>query len=185
MKRVLPILLVLFLAGCAGSNPQMERALKLRQKLETGDGCRFCCCVTADYGDQLVDFSMECAVGGDGTVFFTVTDPETISGITGSISETGGKLTFDETVLAFETLTEAQLSPIAAPWLLIRTLRSGYLTACGEENGRLRLTVHDSYREKSAVLEIWLNEQDLPARGEVFWEEKRILTVTVDQFAFV
>lgn len=185
MKRMLSILLVLFFTGCAGSDRQMNRALELRHKLETGNGCQFSCQITADYGDQLVSFSLACLAEKQGGVSFTVTAPDTISGITGNISGEGGKLTFDETVLAFDTLTEELLSPVAAPWLLIHTLRSGYLTTCGEENGLLRLTIHDSYREKSTCLDIGLDENDVPAWGEVFWEGKKILTVTVDDFTFL
>lgn len=185
MKRFLPLLLVLFLTGCSGTNSQMDRALFLRSSLEKGSGCSFSCTVTADYGDKLYSFGMDCVVDSQGSLSFTVTAPETIAGITGSVSEDGGKLTFDDVALAFELMADNLLSPVSAPWLLVHTLRSGYLTSCGLENGVLRLSIDDSYEDDAAHLDIWLDESDLPARGEIFWDGRRILSVEVNNFAFL
>lgn len=186
MKRFLAILLItVLLAGCAGGNSQMDRALAMRDKLLKSQGCTFDAVITADYGDKVYTFSMHCQADAMGDMTFTVTDPETISGITGTVSREGGKLTFDDTAVAFPMLADGQVIPVSAPWLLVHTLRSGYLTACGRDGEDLRLTIDDSYADEALQLDIWIDPQDLPVRGEILWQGRRVLSLEVRNFAYV
>lgn len=183
MKRffLLALLLVL-LTGCGGAAKEMERGMALRSKLLSAKGCSFEAEITADYGDKLHIFSMHCQGNDQGDLQFTVTGPETIAGITGSISREGGKLTFEDTALHFEMLVDDQVTPISAPWILLKTLRGGYLTSACEEEGLLRLSMDDSYAEDALHLDIWLDEKDQPVRAEVLYKERRILSLTVTNF---
>ncbi|MBQ9168627.1 MAG: hypothetical protein IJX67_09510 [Oscillospiraceae bacterium] len=186
MKRIIPLLLlVLLITGCSGGNSQMDRAMELRSQLQKSTGCSFESVITADYGDKIYTFAMECRTDQAGNLSFTVTEPESISGISGTVSEDGGKLTFDDVALAFELLADDQVTPVSAPWILIHTLRGGYLTACGEENGILRLSIDDSYEDDALHLDVWLDEGDLPARGEILWDGRRILSVEVRNFEYL
>ena len=116
---------------------------------------------------------------------FTVQQPEAIAGITGTVSATGGKLTFDKEALAFEWMADGQITPVAAPWVLMHTLRSGYLTSCGREGEILRMAIDDSYADDALHLDIWLDEQDLPKYAEILWQGRRILSIKVKNFQFV
>lgn len=176
------LILMLYLTGCAKGNSELERGMALRSKLLQADGAAFEIDITADYGDKLHQFSMSCQSDDKGNVEFTVTSPETIAGITGTISEGTGALTFDDTALYFDLLTDEQLSPVSSPWILIKTLRSGYLRAAGMEGERLRLTIDDSYEEDALQLDIWLNGSDLPERAEVLYDGKNILSLAVRSF---
>ena len=99
MKRIIPILLILvLLAGCAGARDTMDRAMALRSAL-LAKGAEFDAAVTADYGDKTYSFGMHCRMEAQGKVTFSVTAPETIAGITGTVSASGGKLTFDGNAL--------------------------------------------------------------------------------------
>ena len=62
----------------------MERGLTLRTALLGSSLCSFDVDIIADYGDKLHVFSMNCQADSTGTVRFTVTAPESISGITGT-----------------------------------------------------------------------------------------------------
>ena len=157
----------------------MERALEVRGKMK--GPCSFQSVITADFGEQIYTFSMDCVCDADGVLRFTVTEPESIAGIQGEISGKGGKITFDEHALVFSLLADEQVSPVSAPWLLMKTLRSGYLTSCNQEEEFLRLTVNDSYEEDALTLDIWLRDS-LPVRGEILFRGKRILTVEVSDF---
>ena len=156
--------------------------MMLRSQLLSARECTFDAEITADYGDKICSFSMNCIGNSDGSLLFTVTAPETIAGITGSVSEEGGKLTFDDTVLQFPLLADDQLSPVSAPWIFYHTLRNGYLTSAGMEDGQLRLSIDDSFRDDALHLDIWLNEADIPIRSEILHENTRILTLTVENF---
>lgn len=185
VKKVFCIICVLLcLTGCAGED-SMDRALALRSRFQQSGGCTFQAEITADYGQTLHTFVLDCIADPMGSVGFTVVSPESISGITGEISVEGGKLTFDDKVLAFQTLAQGQINPVSAPWVIMRCLSAGYLTAAGEEEELLRLSINDSYEQDALHTDIWLDKNDLPVYGEILWEGRRILSVKVENFVFV
>ena len=81
--------------------------------------------------------------------------------------------------------TAVVVSPVSGPWLLMKTLRSGYLTSCGVEDGCLRIAIDDSYEDDALHLDVWLDESDCPKRGEILWKGRRILTVEIENFVFL
>ena len=185
MRRVFAVIVILlFLVGC-GSDDHMNRALSLREQLLKSNGCTFDAVVTADYGDAIYTFSMNCQTDKNGNLFFAVTDPETIKGINGRIDENSGSLTFDSQVLAFETLADGQITPVSAPWILIHTLRGGYLASCGKDESGLRIRIDDSYEEDALLLDIWLDDSNLPFRGEILWQGRRVVSIDVRNFSYL
>ena len=185
MKRILALwCLLVMLTGCTGTNDEMDRAMALRSKMLT-QGVRFDADITADYGEKFYAFSVQCEADAQGNLSFTIAAPETIAGITGTVSAAGGKLTFDGKALSFPLLADDQITPVSGPWVLIKTLRSGYLTSCGTEGGMIRVAIDDSYADDALHLDIWLDEKDLPVRGEILWQGRRILTLVVKNFCFV
>lgn len=186
MKKMGALILgFLFLTGCGKASTEIERGMQLRSKLLQSSQCSFDAEITADYGDKVHIFSMACQADGKGDIRFTVLEPESIAGITGTVNGDGGHLTFDDTALHFDLLADDQLSPVSAPWILLKTLRSGCLTSACTEEEVIRLTIDDSYDDDALNLDIWLDQQDLPARGEILYDGKRILSVTVKNFAIV
>ena len=113
---------------------------------------------------------------------FTVLQPESIAGITGNISSGEGKLTFDDVALQFPLLADGQITPISGPWILMKTLLGGYLTAVSEEEDLLHLTINDSYEEDALQMEIWLNEENAPVCAEILYDGRRIVTMNVENF---
>lgn len=185
MKRILAILLVLFtLTGCAGQGAELDRAMALRTKL-LAQPVFFDARITADYGDAVHSFALFCQADAQGNLTFTVTEPQSIRDITGTVSAGTGKLTFDDKAIAFDLLADGQLSPISAPWIFLKALRSGYLTSCGKEGEHLRLAVDDSYADDALHLDIWLGSDDLPLRAEILWQGRRLLSMDVGNFTFV
>ena len=162
----------------------MDRAMALRARTQQTK-VSFDVAMTADYGDKTYDFSMSCQGDTEGNLSFTVTAPESISGISGSISKGTGKLTFDDQMLVFELLSDGLLSPVCGPWVMLKSLQSGYLTSCGTEGSDLRVTIDDSYQDKALHLDVWLGEGDIPKRCEIYWEGRRLLTMNVKNFVFL
>lgn len=182
MKRVWLLLLsVVLLTGCGG-NRELNRAMELRSDLLKAKGCSFETQVTADYGDKVHIFTMACTVDDKGELTFAVKKPDTLAGITGNVSDTGGKLTFDGTALAFPLLAEDRLAPVSAPWLLLKTLRSGYLSSAGMDGDHLRITIDDRYEEDALTLDVWVNRENRPLRAEICWAGQKILTMDVENF---
>lgn len=162
----------------------MDRAMAMRSKFQSS-GCMFRATVSADYGDMIHTFVLDCTADETGDVSFAVAAPDTISGITGTLTGKAGFLTFENEVLAFSMLADGQLSPVSAPWILVSTLRGGYLRYCTETDGGYRLTVDDSYADQAMQVDIWLDENDQPTGAEILWQGRRILTVKVESFAFL
>jgi len=182
LKKCAAVLLLLLLTGCSRPPEAMERGMELRSKLLQSSACSFAANITADYGNQLQQFSMECESDTKGDLKFTVTKPESIAGISGRLTGAGGTLTFDNTALAFDLIAEEQLSPVSAPWILIKTLRSGNLTSACEEDGSIRLSVDDSYEDDPLRLDIWLNPESYPDRADILYDGRRILSVALENF---
>ena len=182
MKRIRVLLpLLLLLSGC-GTNEPMERAMALRSQLLTAAGCSFEAKITADYGDTLETFTLSCKGDPQGQVFFTVQEPESISGITGTLSQEGGKLTFEDKALGFGFLTDDQLSPVSAPWIFLDFLRSGYLTSACREGERILVSGQDSFEDSGLLADLWLEPGNLPVRCELLYRNRRILTLEIRDF---
>jgi len=185
MKRIIGIVcLLVLLSGCAKGEAELDRAIALRTKL-LSQGVSFDAEITADYGDKTYTFSVSCKTDTGGNLVFSVREPAGISGISGTVSVSGGKLTFDDQALAFPLLADGQLSPVSGPWILMNSLRSGYLSSCGAEGNLLRVAIDDSYAQDALHLDIWLDEKDCPVRGEILWKGRRLLSIAVSNFVFL
>lgn len=159
--------------------------MALRERILQSQGCSFSATVTADYGEKVYRFTTDCNTDREGNLLFTVKAPETISGINGRILHKTGQLTFDDVVLAFELVADGEISPVSAPWIMMQTLRGGYLSSCGYDADGLRLTIFDSYKEDALQLDVWLTEAGDPAYAEILWQGRRILSITVENFTFL
>lgn len=168
--------------GCNRESNEVETGMRLRSRLLKSEQCGFSVYITANYGDTLRNFSMDCSADSEGNISFSVTAPDTISDITGKLTGNGGELIFDDTVLSFPLLADGLISPICAPWILMKTLRSGYLTSAGVADNTIRLTIDDSYEDNSLQLDIWLKEDDLPKYADILYEGKRIMQLSVENF---
>ena len=184
MKRIAFLLcFVVLLTGCAGKEDQLDRAMALRGKL-LASSVSFDATVSADYAEYLYSFTLHCQMDAQGELQFQVTAPESISGISGKVSKTGGKLTFDDKALGFSLMAEGRFSPVSGPWILMNTLRSGYLTSCTREGDGLRLSIDDSFENDALHLDIWLSDQEVPVHGEVLWKGRRLLSIDLENFTF-
>ena len=177
--------LMVLITGCSQENRELASAMKFRQELLSAQGCSFQADVTADYGDGQLGFSMDCRGDSSGNLDFEITAPASIAGIKGSISDQGGSISFDDQALYFPLLTDDQLTPASFPWIFLKTLRSGCITSVCREEALLHVTVDDSYEEDALTLDIWLQEEKIPVRGDILYDGKRILTIAVENFTFL
>ena len=183
MKRLLAAaaVLILLLSGCGRKESQMNRALALRERVQKGS-ISFDVEITADYGDRLVTFTLACQSDPEGSLSFQVLEPESIAGISGRIAGEKGKRTFDEAVLAFPMMADGLLAPVSAPWIFLKTLRTGYLSSAGMEGASLRLCMEDSYQDDALHVDIWLDEENAPQRAEILHEGQKYLSLAIRSF---
>ena len=176
------IVIAFILTGCGSAEDPSDEALELRRSIMEAETCSFQTLIYADYEDELYSFQMDCASDSTGTIRFTVTEPVTIAGITGELSGDGGALTFDDRILAFPMLTQLQLTPVSGPWIFLNTLRSGYITGCGREEDDLVIYIDDSFEEEPLHMQLYVNKDLIPYCAEIFWKERRILTLEIQNF---
>lgn len=180
-KWAISLVILILMCGCSAES-EIERGMAFRSAILKAQGCVFDAEVTAEYPEYTYTFQMNCSFDEQGSMAFAVISPNTIAGITGTVSHAYSALTFDGEVLYIDLMTDDQLNPVSAPWILMKTLRSGYLTSACVEEGYLRLTMDDSYEDCALHLDIWLDADDIPVRGEVVYNGRRILAVAVSQF---
>ena len=175
----------MLLCGCHTADSDLDAALALRKKLSSGAGCSFLAEITADYGDSVYTFELECESSENGDLRFSVVSPDTISGISGTLSETGGQMDFDNEVLAFPMMVEGEISPVSAPWLMLHSLLGGYIRGCGADGEGVKIIIDDSYAQEPLQVDLWLNSQQLPKGCEIMWQGRRIMSINIKSFAFV
>ena len=183
MKRLgVLLIIVCLISGCNGENRELQRGIDLRQKLLSASGCSFAAQIQADYKDHVYTFAVDCSTDENGNLQFSVKEPSTLEGITGTLRASGGELTFDDTALAFPFLADGTLSPVSAPWLFLNTLKCGRIRCAGKDGDTLRITLDDSYEEDALQVDVWLDDSDIPIRSAVFYQGRRILSVLIHNF---
>ena len=185
MKRLFALSLMLFLlVGCKEASSNMDQALAMRQQL-LKNSCTFCASITADYEDIIYSFKLNCKADPAGDIQFAVVMPEEISGITGIVGAKGGKLTFDDKELAFPLLADGLISPVSAPWLFIRSARSGYIKSSGTADNETRITINDNYASEALQVDIYLDQSGIPTHADLYWQGRRILSMDITDFVYV
>ena len=183
MKRLMALVMIsMLMFGCSSDQTCMDRALALRESLLKSEACTFDAAVTADYGNMTYTFEMRCSSKKSGAVDFVVTKPDSISGISGTIASDSGQISFNDQILAFSTIADGQITPVATPWVFLNSLMNGYLRACSREKDGYMLCVDDSYREDALQLNVWINESNLPIAADILWQGKRIMSIQVNNF---
>lgn len=176
------LLIISTFCGCSTKDDAWNQALNLRKKLLSATACSFSTEISADYGDIIHTFQMDCSVDGLGNLDFSVTAPESIAGICGSITQDGASLTFEDKALAFPMQADDQISPVCSPWLFMNALRGGYLSGCAEDDTGLCLYIDDSFRDYPLRFEVYADSDTIPTHVDFVWENNRILSLNIKNF---
>lgn len=179
---VLMMCLCLLLGGCGGRSQGVSPAIAFRASLVQAGGCSFRAELTADYGDYVVPFALDCETEVNGQTHFTVAAPETLAGITAAVDETGGTVTYDGLMMDFGLLANGRLAPAAGPGRrgILLVLR---LSRRGRGGGRrFRATYEKDYEEKMLKVDTWF-ENGIPIYAEVCYNGQRILNLTISEFS--
>ena len=183
MKRILLfVLCLLLMSGCSSGKEALDAGHELRSNILQSSGCSFLATVTADYGEELYSFDMLCSFDKNGEMVFEIQSPDSISGISGKIDSQSGSFTFDDQMVAFKTFADGQITPVTAPWVLMKAVRGGYISACTKENTGYYLQLDDSYAQDPLTVDLWLDCNKVISSGELLWDGHRILSVKVSDF---
>ncbi len=186
MKKVMVLLVaaVLLLGGCGKTKDAQNDLLKIRQDI-SGKEYAFLASIHADFGENTYDFKLDCRFDTVGNMTFSIVSPETISGITGKINTAGGQLTFDDKAVAFCLMADGQISPVCAPWLAIKGLRSGFLSSWRKEDGGTLFSIDDTFEGARVAFRVVVTNDLQIQSAEILWEDRCILSIAVENFRYL
>ena len=185
MKRWITTFLIPFmLIGCTPKPHSMDKFDIFRQTLLESSNVAFTAEITADYGDEIYSFVVECTANESGDLSFEVMMPDTISGIQGMVSGESGHLTFDDHVLAFKSIADDRLTPVTSPWVFLRALRGGYITSCGNIDDGYLAVIQDTFHDNPLTIEVSFYD-DKPLGAEIYWNHSRVITLVIQNFTLL
>ena len=183
-KKLLAIAMTLLLLGGCGkkTDATMQRALDFRSALLGAGGCTFSADFTADYEDEIFQFSAQCVCDGAG-VTLTVTAPETLCGIRAEVKGDDARVLFDDTQIALSLLSE-RLAPMSAPFRFYGAWTEDYVQYTGAEGELLRMTAAQGYDKEELSVDTWLDSENIPLRAEIAAEGRTLLFAEITDFRF-
>lgn len=183
MRRALCVILICLICTACSSEAELSPAIDFRSELVSSGGASFSAEVLADFGQTVQTFCMDCRSDGVGKLTFTVTAPETLSGITGTVTDSGGTITYDGMAMDFGLLANGNVIPAAAPAIVCACWIDAYISSTGQEGDGCRVTYEKDFEEKALTVDTWF-EKNIPICAEVCYNDKRILSITFDDFSF-
>lgn len=177
------MLLCFLLAGCAGEERSLSPAIQFRKELVQAGGCSFSADITADFGDTVQMFSMDCITDETDALHLTVQEPKTLAGITATVSEYGGKLTYDGMAMDFGLLANGNVIPAAAPAIVTACWTGEYISFAGDDGDYYRATYEKNFDDKKLIVETWY-EKGVPICAEICYNNERVIKITIRDFSF-
>lgn len=190
MRRCLIAILVftmLSFTACreGGRDNALQPAMNFRAELLNSGGAAFSAEVTADYGEEVYNFTLECQYATDGATKITVSAPDTLSGITAEIENETGKLTFGDTELSFGTLADGTVTPLSAPAVLGRCWQGAYIASGGKEKENYRVSYCDGFGDDQLLADTWFSQKGIPIYAELCYNETCVLMLQITDFSFL
>lgn len=159
---ILFLLLVLFTTGCSARSGESD-ADKIREHYSELKEATYDVTLRTDFGDRVLDFSVEYQhkTGGGGRM--KVISPELIAGIEAEIGANGISLIYDGMTLELGALPGTGLSPMESLPFIVNQWSGGYVTQTGSEKraGRALITVTTRVTQGETVLEVttWFEKE--------------------------
>ena len=143
MRRILScvLMMTLLLAGCGndrGDSPE-DLAARIRVEYLALNGWSSVVNLSANYDEQVFDFTVNARWEREGDTVLTVTEPDLVAGITARIRDGETLLEYDGAGLSLGMLDLSGLTPVSAIPALMGYVTTGYMARCswsGEGEGR-------------------------------------------------
>ena len=126
------LMMTLLLTGCGKSeadNPDHLASL-IRAEYLALTGWSAVTELTADYGEQVFDFTVKASWEQDGDTVLTVIEPELIAGITARIRDGETLLEYDGMGLSLGMLDLSGITPVSSIPALMDCITTGYMARC-------------------------------------------------------
>ena len=180
LKIAVPMILLLTLCACGVKNEQ--EPLRFRTALTEAGGCSYDTVLTADFGDYLRQYSLNCDCSAEGATEFTVLAPEGAAGITATVEGEDAAVSYDDVTLAVEEFSSRRISPMAAPHLLVQAWSHGYMESWGMDGDYLQVTYVLGQGLNRIDVVTWFSD-GVPVRGEITDGTNRLISCEIMDFS--
>jgi len=181
-RIIIAFLLCLLCTACASEEEVLSPAIDFRAEVVQNGGCSFVAQVEADFGQTVQMFTLQCQTNENDELRFSVLAPETLAGISATVTEGGGTITYDGMAMDFGLLANGNVIPAAAPAIVSSCWTNAYIASAGNENSLYRATYEKNYDEKKLIVETWF-EKGLPISAEICYNNERVIKITISDFS--
>lgn len=181
LKFAVPMLLLLLLCACGAGETSAQTPVSFRTGLKEAEGCSFISAVTADYGDYIRQFTLECDCALDSSTL-TVREPDNAAGIIATVSGETATVSFGDTILAVEEFATRKISPMAAPYLLERAWCEGYISSTGRDGMSETVEYLLGYGSDELIITT-VFEDGIPLRAEISDGKNSLVTCEISDFS--
>ncbi len=183
-RRLGVFLCVLLLSGCAARQDAVQEAMDFRVRLLEAKACRFSAAVTADFGERVCDFSLDCVYAPqENEASLTVTAPDSIAGITATVAGGEAEVAFDGLRLELGTLPGGRAVPLQLPRILGDAWAYGYIESEAEIPGGHLVTWRAGSGDEELLVYTWFDEQRVPTEAVVYCGSVRVLGAELRGFS--
>lgn len=179
------VCLTLLLSGCQKTEEsEVQKALDFRTALLAAPACAYAAEVTADFGDRVFEFGLDCSYNAqENSAALTVTSPELIAGIEAAVDGEQAQVTFEETSLELGTMAGGHVAPLQLPQLLGNAWAYGYVESQAAEGDGWLVTYRTGYGTEELLIYTRFDESLSPRQAEVYYDGACVLTAEIDSFA--
>ena len=175
---------LLLFSSCKGSGGELQEALDFRTALLDATSCGFTAEVTADYGQRVYEFSLDCTYHQqENTAELEVIAPETISGIKASVDGEDASVSFEDTVLSFGTMAGGHVAPLQLPQLLGDAWVYGYLETVSKSDDGQLATYRTGYGDNELLIYTYFDSDMKPTRAEVYYDDQCVLRAKLSDYS--
>lgn len=182
LRIAVPMLLLLLLCACGAGETSAQTPVRFRTSLTEAGGCDLAAAVTADYGDYIRQFTLDCSLE-IGKTAFTVTQPDNAAGITATVSGEKAAVSFGDTILAVEEFSTRKISPMAAPYILERAWSTGYVSSTGMDGEWETVEYLLGYGSDQLTVTTAFSGQ-VPVKAEISDGKNNLVTCEISDFSF-
>lgn len=164
MKRTVLFALMItlvFLTSCAGAGVTDEQRVEEYRLIMAEANITVTADVTAGIGEKVVDYRLKCETDGEKS-HVEVLEPELIAGVTVTVSESSGELSYEGVILEANSLTDTGLSPVSALPNLAAAYARGHISALWRETyEETAAIVMDMTAAEDTTMRLWINAETM------------------------
>ena len=152
----LALILMIFAPGCGPKRNESDAARVREHYTSSSETVYNNVTLRTDFGDRVMDFTVNYTRRPDGSGHMSVIAPELISGIEAELDRDGATLKYDGLALEMGRLPGTGLSPLESLPFIVSQWDGGYVTQTARERraGREFLTLITSHAAGAASLEV-------------------------------